>query len=376
YGETIRNGSLLERRGAHTRLALDVFGSAFFMLTRYEELMPLLRDVHGRFPATASLAFRERFLERPLINEYVELLWSVLRRTWPRLERKRSEFRILLTHDIDVPLYSPGAGVARVSKSLAADLLRRRDPSLVVRRLRSGRAVRRGGFDLDPFNTFDLIMDLSDRHGLRSAFYFIANESDSVIDGAYRLDDPFIADLMRRIGARGHEVGLHGSYYSYREPARLKREFESLVHEAQRQEIRQEEWGGRQHYLRWENPLTWRIWDAAGLDYDSSLTYVDHLGFRSGICNEYPVFDLAGREALRLRERPLLVMEGTLFTYMKLSVGEAIARTVEIARRSMMYGGDFVLLWHNNSLASARQKEIYRTILERVVDSARTPIAS
>lgn len=376
YGEPVRNGSLVERQGTRTRLALDVLGSAFFMLTRYEELMPSVRDVHGRFPASASLAFRERFLERPLINEYVELLWSVLRHTWPRLERKRSEFRIIMTHDIDVPLYSPGAGLVRVSKSLAADLLRRRDPSLIVRRLRSGQAIRRGVFALDPFNTFDFIMDLSDRYGLRSAFYFIADESGSVIDRSYRLDDPFIAGLMKRIGARGHEIGLHGSYNSYREPSRVKQEFERLLQEAERQGIRQDEWGGRQHYLRWENPLTWRGWDAAGLDYDSSLTYVDHLGFRSGICNEYPAFDLDAGQPLRLRERPLLVMEGTLFSHMKLSADAAIARTVEIARRSMMYGGDFVLLWHNHSLASAREREIYRTILQRVVDSARTASTS
>jgi peptidoglycan/xylan/chitin deacetylase (PgdA/CDA1 family) len=210
-------------------------------------------------------------------------------------------------------------------------------------------------------------MDLSDQYGLRSAFYFIADRTMGAIDGSYRLDDPFVAGLIRRIASRGHEIGLHGSYNSDRRAEQTKKEFERLRNEAERQGVAQVEWGGRQHYLRWENPLTWRTWDAAGLDYDSTLGYVDQIGFRSGICSEYPAFDLQAGQPLRLRERPLLVMDGTLFSYMKLSADAAIARTVEIARRSMMYGGDFVLLWHNHSLASARERHLYRTLVQRVV---------
>ncbi|MBF0235164.1 MAG: hypothetical protein HQK65_19340 [Desulfamplus sp.] len=56
-------------------LPLDIFGSAFFMLTRYEEVVKPERDEHNRFPAWASLAFQENFLDRPIINEYLEILW-------------------------------------------------------------------------------------------------------------------------------------------------------------------------------------------------------------------------------------------------------------------------------------------------------------
>ncbi|NMC28205.1 MAG: hypothetical protein GYA42_08690, partial [Syntrophomonadaceae bacterium] len=55
-------------------LGLDIFGSAFFMLTRYEEYVKPDRDMHGRFPAAASLAFQEVFLDRPIINESIEIL--------------------------------------------------------------------------------------------------------------------------------------------------------------------------------------------------------------------------------------------------------------------------------------------------------------
>jgi len=37
---------------------IDIFASSFFMLTRWEEYANKTRDLHNRFPATASLAYK------------------------------------------------------------------------------------------------------------------------------------------------------------------------------------------------------------------------------------------------------------------------------------------------------------------------------
>jgi len=42
-------------------------------------------------------------------------------------------------------------------------------------------------------------MDVSERKGLRSAFYFIADHTAGRIDGIYRLEDPWIRKLMKKI---------------------------------------------------------------------------------------------------------------------------------------------------------------------------------
>ena len=55
-------------------IPIDVFGSAFWMLARVEELAKGALDNHGRFPASRSLAMREGFLDRPIIDEYRCLL--------------------------------------------------------------------------------------------------------------------------------------------------------------------------------------------------------------------------------------------------------------------------------------------------------------
>jgi hypothetical protein len=342
------------------RLEVDVFGSAFFMLTRYEELAVEERDEFGRFPAAASVAGRGGFLTTPIVDAYVELLWEALQRTWPRLRRRRRAFEVLLTHDVDDPLATLDHGPRDVARQLAGDLARRRDLRLALQRARSLLGDRRH----DPHNTFDFLMDVSERHGLRSAFYFLAHRDRGPRDGPYLFEDPWVRALIGHIARRGHEVGLHPSWCTYRDAARTAHELERLRRVADAEGVLQEEWGGRQHFLRWANPDTWRNWEAAGLSYDSSLAYAEAVGFRTGTCHPYRVFDLRERRPLRLREMPFQIMDVTLFSRMALGPDPARAAVLDIAAECRRYGGRLGLLWHNNTLLrSAREKRWYEDLI-------------
>jgi hypothetical protein len=348
-------------------LSIDVFGGAFFMLTRYEELVKPERDEHGRFPATASLARAEGFLHRPIVNEYAELLWSALQRCWPGARRRQRSFSLHLTHDVDHPLAATGIARRAVLRNAAGDVVRRRAPDLAARRLMAlaRRARRRPAHD--PYNTFDFLLGVSESHALRSSFYFMAPERPGPLDGVYDLHDPWIRGLLEQIHARGHEIGLHPSYDTYRDAARIEQEFARLRRATDALGIRQERWGGRQHYLQWESPTTWAHFERAGLDYDSSVGYADAVGFRSGICHEHPLFDLRARRTLRLRERPLIAMDVTLSGYLGLSPDAARTAVLDVAAACRRHGGQLVLLWHNNEVARRVDQDWYRSLVGELV---------
>jgi hypothetical protein len=335
-------------------LGIDVFGGAFFMLSRYEEAVLPERDGHGRFPVHASLAAREGFLSRAIVDDYGELLFAALRRVWPRLPQPPRQFRLTVTHDVDHPL-CPGRSAIGIGRATAGDLLRRRDPHLAARRLL---AFARGPDD-DVCNTFDFIMGESERRGLRSAFYFMAGRTDPRFDGDYSLDDPWVRGLLRRIRERGHELGIHPSYGSYRDGERMRVEVEALRTACAELGLDARIRGGRQHYLRWENPTTWRNWDDAGLEYDSTLGFPERPGFRCGTCREFPVFDLGARRVLRLRERPLVVMETSFFDYGAAPVGRLVDEVAALKSECRRHGGELVLLWHNSALVSRTQRRLY-----------------
>lgn len=367
YGNKLEFQTYLSCDEKTIKLGIDVFGSAFFMLTRYEEVVKVEHDQHDRFPASASLAFQEGFLERPIINEYIEILWWALKKLWPGLERRQRSFRIIPTHDVDLPFWMLFLSPYDVVHTLAGDIIKRRSLKTFMRRATNAYKVKTSNVFADENYTFNLIMDISEKHNLTSCFYMMEAQGLSDVDGNYPLDNPYITNLMKSIHSRGHEIGLHPSYVSYKDGEEIKREAQRLSSICHEIGIKQMQFGGRQHLLRWQCPDTWQHYEDAGLVYDTSLSYADHIGFRCGVCYEYPVFNLKTRQILKLKERPLIVMECSALDdrYMNLPHTKALQRIRILKNACRKYNGDFVLLWHNTRFVDEREIKLYSDIIER-----------
>lgn len=370
FGGDPESANFIELTNKQINLMLDIFGSSFFMLTRYEEIVKIDRDQHDRFPVTASIALQEGFLDRPIVNEYLEILWACLQYLWPNLRRKTREYRLLLSHDVDQPLCVTGKPLTRLIRRVGGDILRRRDIGLAARSTMAYIYGLWGNFDRDPCNTFDFIMNLSEKYNVKSTFHFMtAYSSFCETDRRYKIDDPWFRKLIRSIHERGHELGLHTNYDTFRDKNRTNHEFEILLDLTTQEGICQKQWGSRQHYLRWDNPATWQNLEDAGLNYDSTLTFADHIGFRCGTCYEYPVFNLITKKILNLIERPLIVMDGA-FLYMKMSLKNksAINSIIRLNQICKCYKGSFTLLWHNSSLITTFEKHYYSDLLKSLAE--------
>lgn len=366
-----------QRADGEWRLNVDVVATVFFMLTRYEEIASTTRDEHGRFPASASLAAREKFLERPIVDEHADILGLAIARVWPRLERrKRPAPRVLISHDVDYVTSTRHTPIASVVRSSVGDAIRRRDAVAAGRRLSTLALGRRLGRSIDPYNTFDFLMSQSEAAGLRSEFYLISKPGLGGVDGNYDLRDPETTQLVREIVRRGHSIGYHASYSTYRDPEETRRELNVLAGFAREQDAEPDQWRGRQHFLRWEAPTTWRNWEFAGADVDSTLGFADAVGFRCGYCHEFPVFDVRRRAPLRLTERPLIAMDQSLTRYMGLPLKDVPRRVLSLSEKCRFYGGDFTLLWHNTSLVSAASRRCYQTIIRGLGSHVRHPVAA
>jgi hypothetical protein len=369
YGGSSPTSADLAQRGEHgVRLDVDVFGGAFAMLTRYEEVVLTARDSYDRFPMASTLAFAESLIESPVVDAYVALLGAALARVWPRMEFRRHRYQVMLTHDVDDPLSTLGRSPRMLVRQFGGDLVRRRDVGLALRRARAVADARRGRFDADPNNTFDFLMDVSERHSLRSSFYFLARGDADPTAARFQLfDHPWVRGLMGRVHRRGHEIGLHAGFGTYRDAAATAEEFNRLRLVAEGQGISQASWGGRQHYLQWRNPHTWRNWCAAGLRYDCSVAFSEAVGFRTGTSREFTVFDLLARTPLNLVEKPFQVMDVSLFGHMALAPDDAARAVLRIAQECRRYGGTLGILWHNDEvLRTARQKRWYADLVAAV----------
>ena len=353
---------LIQRRGADTYVHYDILGLTFWMLARVEEINRLDLDNHERFPAASSHAYKHGYLDRPVVDEWLNLLGQVIEQQWPAVKLKRHNFRMQVSHDVDEPSLYAFKSWKTIGRMMAGHLLKRGDPKAFFNAPYVKIATRDRLIKQDPYNTFDWLMNISEKHGLRSAFYFICGRTDPTRDADYAIEHPAIRNLLNNIHMRGHEIGLHPSYGTYRRPELLKAEAERLKRVCEEEGVVGDQWGGRMHYLRWEQPITMQAWAHAGMDYDSTLGYADHAGFRCGTCYEYPAFDAVRQEQLRLRIRPLVVMECSVIdkAYAGLGVTEDAANLINtLKERCVSVNGVFALLWHNSYLQKRELKNLY-----------------
>jgi len=208
-------------------------------------------------------------------------------------------------------------------------------------------------------------MDQSEKHNLKSAFYFICGKTHPQTDSDYDIEHPAIRSLMRNIHKRGHEIGLHPSFKTCHTPKAIVAEAKRLKRICVEEGIRQQQWGGRMHFLRWNHPITLYGWEEADMAYDSTLSYADHAGFRCGTCFEYPAFDPVADKQLNLRIRPLVAMDVTINGYMGLGFGQAAYdKLTELMNACRAVNGTFTLLWHNNQLETKQARDLYSSLLE------------
>lgn len=345
---------------------IDLLGGVFFMLSRYEEIVIKERDNHNRFSAKSSITYKENFLFRPIANEYVELLFALLQYLFPQLERKKMRFKIFPTHDVDVPFRYLGLSVPQLVKHMGGDILKRKSMSLAFDTLSRWKKVKNGKVEADPYYTFDFIMTQSEKRGLKSSFYFLPSGSPEMLM-QYPVSLPEMQSLLQSIDRRGHEIGVHGFYGTYLNNKAFTDDVQLLQDTLVVIGIGQEIKGGRQHYLQWQNPETFVIWENTGVKYDSTLSFADIPGFRCGTCYEYSVYDCITRRKLKLKERPLVAMECSVIAerYMNLGLTDkALQVFKDLKYRCKYYNGNFVLLFHNTEFITEEQRQFYLQVLD------------
>lgn len=346
--------------------AIDVLGTIFFMLSRIEEMAILERDSHDRFPAVASLAHKAGFLNRPIVDEYVEGLWMLMHRIWPSLTRNRRPGTIAVSCDVDRPFDHDLKTPLLFTRSLAADILVRRDLGRARQRFRHLLAAPRGDYRFDPLHTFDWYLDTCEKAGRQAAFYFIPAHSAGLVDGTYSLDEERVVSLISKIGRRGHRLGVHGSYNTFRNPAQIATERTRMIAACRAAAVDDSVTGNRQHFLRWSSAETPDHLEAAGFAYDTTGSFADRPGFRYGTAHSFPMWSWQTMAPLKLLQKPLVVMEASVLSSSYLGMGytsEAFDLMFLLRRRALRYGGDFALLWHNSHLTTDKDREFFAALV-------------
>ncbi len=347
----------------HLHVNLDIFGSAFFMLSRYEELVISDIDNHERFFSYNSLASKEKFLDRPIVNEYLEILWTVMSSKWPKLNRRERDYRTLISCDVDHPFDLAATSLKKTLIRVFARVFRDKNPKLAFYDLLNYIFKK---FDSDRFDLYhqniNWIMNINKLSGNKVCFNFIPIQTDQKKEDPNSIKNKKILDLISLIVDSGHEIGMHPGYMTFKFPENFKKSSNAFKKALQLKNIEMPHLGGRQHYLRYAIDETPMLWEENGFSYDSSLGYADCSGFRCGICYEYSMYDIKRRRPLKLKQRPLIVMDCTIVDKLYEGLGftqKGKDRINYLKNICKKFNGDFTLLWHNSYFVHPKSKKDY-----------------
>ncbi len=371
YGEA--KEELLE--GGSLLIHMDIIASAFFFLTRYEELVRFdVRDQHGRYPARNSIAYLSggKKLTEPLVDEYGKLLCKKLETLGHQVKNSVGGFsKVWFTHDIDTPFisYSFKDMIKTIGKAFLYNHRLIFDPFLNWV----------GYYRINPQASWNYMLNAEKKAAreikfpVESVCFIISTERRDVGTIPY-INDKKIPSILEELCTGGAVLGLHTSYAGAEDEKCIhaeKEKLESMLgHEISFQ---------RNHYLRQLHPSDMKWYEAAGFTDDFTMGYAGVAGFKLGTCHPVRFIDPADGSLHDIILHPLLIMDGSLSGatpyQMGLDFEHAKAVCKEIFNQVWRHHGEINVLFHNGmfkNIPGNYHKELYDWMLEYIIKLSKT----
>jgi hypothetical protein len=331
-------------------LGFDIFSAVFYLLSRYEEYREHEPDEHGRYAHWNSLAWKEGFLNKPMIDCWIYELKKLLIVKFPTFNFQFSIFNFLPTYDIDIAWSFKHKGFLR---SIAASI---KKPSTIIQRIK----VVQGNMK-DPFDCYDWLQQLHATNELNPFYFFPVTEEKSALDKNISAKSIALKQLIKRVKEKA-EIGLHPSVYSHTAKENLIKEKNTL-----QQIIQHPVTKSRYHYLLFHLPHSYRELIAAGITDDYSMGYGTVNGFRASTSNSFLWYDLEKEETTTLRIHPFAFMEANNFYELHHSTDEAYLELKQLFNEVKKVNGTFITVFHNQFLGSDKMFTGWREMYEEFI---------
>lgn len=341
----------------------DLFAASFYLISRYEEYLPHVKDEFERFPAEESLAFQNKFLDKPLIDLWAFKLRDILFEKFPdhqaSVQKNQRKFKYLPTIDVDMAYKFKHKGFIRSIGGVLNDLIHFNVQDILYRFLVLSKIKK------DPFDIFDEVLALQKKSDIPVLFFFLLSEYttyDKNISAGninYKLLIKNVADYAK--------VGIHPSFFSVKNELKIKKETNRLE-----QIVNFPISKSRQHYLRLALPDTYQILVDLEITEDYTMGYAKHYGFRAGTCTPFYFYDLDFEIQTPLKVFPFAVMDGTLKDHLNFTVKRSYDTILKLADEVKKVNGTFITLFHNESVSGSDRwrgwDRIYEDLLEDLSD--------
>jgi len=277
----------------------DIFAATFYMLSRYEEHIPHLKDDMSRFYTSGSLAGKEKFANKPVVDMWARKFFDCFSEVFPEIHTKTPTRRLQTILEVPEAYAYKSKSILRTLVETGFDFFKLRFVKLFERF-----AVRLS-FRPDPFDIYNEWIALHQKHSIPTKVMFMfarpsANDRNtSIFKHRFLVRIKDVADYV--------PTSLLASYQSTDQPQLLHIEVKRLseiIHHPLK-DI-------RQHLMRLRFPTTYDHFAKLGFTNDYSLQFVDYLGYRAGTGFPFQFYNLSKEQRSNLFIHPVIAHEAIL----------------------------------------------------------------
>jgi len=336
-----------------SNIPFDIFSASFYLLSRYEEYLPHVKDELGRFPPETSLAYEHGFLDIPVVDVWALKFFTLLKERFPDILSRPRKYHFISIVNVTTSHSYALRGIGRSLAGLFYDFSRFK-LSRVWNRIVVAFNPKK-----DPYDNFSVLMEIHKKIKAITMFFFqfadysAHDKNISIHRNRFRYLIKSVADYSI--------VSLSASMASGENVETLKAEKKRLS-----DVINRPVKYSRMRYNKVFIPHTYRNLVEAEFTDDYSLGYTHHLGFRASTSVAFPFYDITLEVQQPIKIHPFAICD---YALRKFKTKEEIYEKLDgMYRKTRLVKGDLVMVFSNELLGGQHKINwlgLYRSLLKR-----------
>jgi len=340
--------------GEKSAIPFDIFAASFYLLSRYEEYLPHVKDEFGRFTATESLAYKHGFLHQPVVDIWAYKFKAALQKQFPEFQFPKKVYRIKPIIDVPSAYNYKLKGIMRTLGGAIKDFFKFRFKSLY------NRFTVILGFKHDPYDTFKYIVNKQKQSKFKFLFFFLLGDY-STYDKSINPNKKKFVSLIKHV-ADYCDVGLKISFFAIDNATILKKEKIKMEEIINKPLI-----ATRQSFSKLNLPESYRHLIELEIKEDYTMGYVNQIGFRAGSCTPFLFYDLDFEIQTPLKIYSYHMMDYALLHKQSLLDKKKVLN--ELIYQIQQVDGEFIPVFHNYTFSDNNRWNGFKELFNLILDS-------
>lgn len=341
--------------GDKSALPFDIFASSFYLLSRYEEYLPHVKDTFGRFPADESLAVKYNFLEIPIVDIWAQQFQKTLSLAFPDIVLPEKKFIFQSVIEVNEAFAFIQKGLGRSLLEILEEIYQLKFNHLLYRFASLVRLKK------DPFDVYAWVSEQHNKTGAALQWFFmlanysLTHKSINIHNSKFRLLIKHLSDIYK-LGVVISFDGQNNAKILQEELNRL----ENIIHRKTDKSL--------QYKARLNLPETYRRLVELEIKEDYSMGYAGKIGFRAGTSHPFFFYDLGYEVQTPLKIIPFCLTDEAVQNSESTESNLKLNRLIQVIRE---VNGNFTAVFSHSAFSRLHHRNKLRAFYQKLLKASK-----